>query len=108
MGNTLSNMNQRNPSEPVPPLPLSSSDLSRLHLARPRPQSSAASIYRPPPPAIICSHPHQVVAIIVWIVRIGIGRDDPERDEVAEVATVEGVMVEASRRASNIQDPHSL
>ncbi len=71
MGNTLSNMNQRNPLEPVPLLPPSSSDLSRLHLARPRPQSSAANIYPPPPPAKIRSHPHRVVAIIV--------RDRPHR-----------------------------
>ncbi len=45
-------------------------------------------------------HPHQVVAIIVRIVRIGIGRDDPERDEVAEVAMVEVVVLEATGRNS--------
>src|SRR6266436_10040469 len=93
MGNTFSNMNQRNPLEPVPCRPRRFRPCSRLHLARPGPQSSAAHIYTPPAPAMIRSHRQQVVAIIVRI--IGIGRDDSERNEVAEV-----VMVEASSRRS--------
>ncbi len=60
MGNTFSNKNQRNPLEPVPSRPPSSSDLvSPPSRARPGPQSSAASIDAPPPPAMVRSHPHQ-------------------------------------------------
>src|SRR6202165_4799279 len=44
---------------------------------------------------MIGPHPHEIVAIIMRIVRVGIGHADPKQGEVAEV-----VMVEASARHS--------
>ena len=69
----------------------SSAAPSSSDLVPPPPRTAkAAEFSRKHIPAATASHntfaPHQVVAIIVRMVRIGIGGDDPERNEVAEVA----------------------
>jgi len=63
--------------------------VTELHVTElPERRASAANIDATPSPTMMGPHPHEIVAIIIRIVRVGIGPADPEKGEIPKVVTV--------------------
>jgi hypothetical protein len=87
-------------SDPISPSSRGHRDRSGgLYVAEPpKRRASAANINATPSPTMMGPHSHEIVAIIIRIVRVGIGPADPEKGEIPEVVTV----VEAPARQRHL------